>query len=233
MAGLRGMGQSTASQPVSTTAETLVSSTGSIAATILALSPTTGPAAPFVAAAAAIVGLLAKFGVGAGCGQACILSSDYANQAEASLSQNILAYFSIPAPRPLSSQQTALALFDEVWQDLVTQCSAASLGDPGKRCISDRQAGACTWKQTANSVLINIPGEPQAGECWNWFSGYRTPIADDPDVAEDSQATQVTTSMSSTGTSSSSASGSSSLSSGTLYLVGAALLAAFAFGGKN
>ena len=232
MASLRGLGQSNvfAGQPVSTIAETLTSSAGSIAATILALSPTTGPAAPFVAAAAAIVGLLAKFGVGAGCGQSCILSSNYANQAEAALSKNILAYFAIPAPRPLTSQQTALALFDQVWADLEQQCSAPSLGDPGRRCISDRQSGACTWKQTSTSILLGIPGEPQPGECWNWFSGYRDPIANDTDVASDEAATQITTSMSS-GTGGSSSTATSSM--GTFFLIGAAALLIGAFGGSD
>jgi hypothetical protein len=35
---------------------------------------------------------------------------------------------------------------------------------------------------------LAFPGEPQPGACWNWFSGYRDPIANDPDVVSDENA---------------------------------------------
>lgn len=178
--------------PVSTQVETAGAGLLGTAASILALSPTTGPLAPFVAAAAAIAGLLATLGIGSGCGQSCVLSSQYANQAEAALAQNIQSYFAIPAPRDPTSQQTAEALFMQVWNDLEQQCSNSALGAAGQRCISDRQAGACTWKQTSDSPLLAIPGEPQAGACWNWFNGYYDPIVNDPDVAVASATSDIT-----------------------------------------
>ena len=182
---LRGLGAAA----ISTELESAGASIGGTAAAILALSPATGPLAPFVAAGAAVVGLLAAMGVGSGCGQSCVLSSQYANQAEAALAQNIQAYFSIPAPRDSASQTAAENLYMQVWNDLQAQCGNPSLGSAGKKCISDRQAGACTWKQTTDSPLLSIPGEPQPGECWNWFSGYYQPIVNDPDVAPATVAT--------------------------------------------
>jgi hypothetical protein len=188
----RGLG-ATSTAPISTQLEAAGASLAGTAAGILALSPATGPLAPFVAGAAAIIGLLAAFGVGSGCGQSCVLSTQYANQAEAALAQNIQAYFSIPAPRTPAQQQAAESLFTQVWNDLEQQCSNPSLGAPGQRCISDRQSGACTWKQTTTSPLLSIPGEPQPGECWNWWSGYHDPIVNDPDVAAASVSSDVTT----------------------------------------
>lgn len=181
---LWGLGAAT-----STVIESTGASLAGTAAAILALSPATGPLAPFVAVAAAVLGLLATMGVGSGCGQSCVLSSQYANQAEAALQQNILAYFAQPAPRDPASQTAAESLYQQVSGDLTQQCSNASLGSAGQKCISDRQAGACTWKQTADSVLLGIPGEPQVGQCWNWDSGYYAPIVNDPDVAAASVAT--------------------------------------------
>lgn len=56
------------------------------------------------------------------------------------------------------SQQEALQNFDAVWGQVLASCGDPSLGDPGRRCISERQAG---------------------GE-WDWFARYRTPIATAP-----------------------------------------------------
>ena len=185
--------------PISTQLESAGAGTLGTAAAILALSPATGPFAPFVAGAAAIVGLLATLGVGSGCGQSCVLSSQYANQAEAALAQNIQSYFAIPAPRDPASQSAAEALFMQVWDDLEAQCSNPSLGTAGQKCISDRQAGACTWKQTTDSPLLDIPGDPQPGECWNWFNGYYQPIVSDPDVAATSPISDASSVLASVG----------------------------------
>jgi len=121
-----------------------------------------------------------------GCGPTCVATSGWANQAEPLLRQNILAYFSQPAPRSRSSQLAALQNFDAVWNTLRQQCGQPGTGDAGVRCISDRDDGACTWRQTSNSPLLGIPGEPQPGDCWNWKSGYRNPIAMDSQVVDDS-----------------------------------------------
>jgi hypothetical protein len=146
-------------------------------------------AGPIIGAAVGIVtGLITQLLAQTGCGVTCVETSQWANQAEPLLQQNIQAYFSQPAPRSQSSQAAALANFDNVWAKLQQLCGQSGTGNAGVRCISDRQEGACTWKQTSTSPLLSYPGEPQPGACWNWFNGYRDPIANDPDVTSDDQA---------------------------------------------
>jgi hypothetical protein len=113
-----------------------------------------------------------------------VLSTQYANQAEALLQQNIAAYFAIPAPRPLSARTAALANYQTLWSDFEQQCNNPALGSQGKTAISERQAGSCAWKQPASSVPPW--GTPAAGQCWNWDAGYRAPIANDTNVYDDS-----------------------------------------------
>lgn len=159
-----------------------------------ALATSTGIAAslavPIVGAALAGITIAAiKLIQNSGCGPTCIQASDYANQAEPLLRQNLNAYFALPKPRGQSAQQTALQNFDAIWAQAVKLWQEPALGNAGKRAISDRQSGACTWKQTANyGVDISAAGEPGIGECWNWFSGYRNPIQNDPNVTSDAQA---------------------------------------------
>ncbi len=113
-----------------------------------------------------------------GCGQTCIVAANDANKIEPLLQANLNGYFA--GPRTVASQQQALANFDQIWAALAEACGNPALGNAGKRCISDRQRGACVWRQTSAS---NIPGSVQPGECWNWFNGYRDPIANDPAVS--------------------------------------------------
>ncbi len=155
----------TSSAPTSTKIE------GSISSALAAAGSIPSPATPFLEAGAAIAGLLAKYGVGSGCGQSCVLSTQYANAAESALQQNYKAYFAIPAPRWTGYQQQALANFAAVWNDLVSQCSNPALGDAGKRCISDRQSGSCVWKNAD-------------GSCFNWWAGYHDPIANDTNTTD-------------------------------------------------
>jgi hypothetical protein len=158
-----------------------------LASVLVATGAVAGPVGAAIGAGISLVAtLIASFTQG--CGQTCIQTSDWANQAEALLLQNIQAYFAQPAPRSLSSQQAALANYNSIWQWLVTQCSGANLGSAGANCISDRQEGACTWQQTSTSPLLAYVqyGEPNTGACWNWYSGYYVPIANDPDVTDDS-----------------------------------------------
>ena len=115
---------------------------GTVGGTLLQIAPLTGPvAAPFVAIAGAVTELLAAIGIGRGCGQTCIVASQYANQAESLLQQNYNAYFSLSTPRPKSAQQLALSNFDQIWNGLVQLCSNPALSDAGKRCVSDRHRG--------------------------------------------------------------------------------------------
>lgn len=116
-----------------------------------------------------------------GCGQTCVVTSQWANQAAAQLQRVLDSYFAIPAPRTDSQKNAAVTAFNAVWDTLQQQCGQPGTGDAGKRCISDRQAGACTWKQKYAPVY---PGEPAIGECWNWFNGYLQPIQQDVTVPD-------------------------------------------------
>lgn len=157
---------------------------------LLTAAPYTGPAAPFVAVAGAAAEILGAIGIGQGCGQTCITATAYANQAEDVLRQNLNTYMAQPTPRYQSAQTAALNIFDTVWAGLVSvqACGNPMLGDAGKRCITDRQRGSC--KYTGSD-----------GKCWNWFVGYRDPIANDPNVVSDAAAagSSVTGALTSTG----------------------------------
>lgn len=174
------VGAATSNAPTSTKIET------SVGAALLTAAPFAGPAAPFLAVAGLAADLLAVLGVGSGCGQSCVLSSKYADQANQILQQNLDTYMALPIPRDPQAQVAALRIFDAIWGDLQQACSNPALGTAGKRCITDRQAGACTWKQTAQGGA-SYPGlVPAAGACWNWFNGYRDAIANDPNVGSSS-----------------------------------------------
>lgn len=142
-------------------------------------------AIPVVGAAIAGIALGIEAILHSGCGQTCIETSQWANQAEQLLEQNINAYFAIPAPRPQSVQQSALTNFNNVWNRLVQLCSQPGLGGAGRNCINDRRAGGCKWPATAPQY----PGQPAQGTCWNWWSGYHDPIANDTRTYNDSIAT--------------------------------------------
>lgn len=217
----RGLGSPTGSQYISAVGSGLETTGGLLAATGVGAIP-----GAIVAAAGALASIIASFGVGSGCGQTCIQSSNFANQANAALQQNIEAYFSLPTPRAMSAQAAALANFDQFWSWLTSSqaCGNPSLGAAGSRCISDRQSGACTWKQPASSVPPW--GTPPAGSCWNWFNGYRDPIANDTNVYDDSVAAQLASAVSGSGSASGSGSSTpSGLSNLVPLLIAGGLLA--------
>jgi len=140
-------------------------------------------AIPLVGAALAGVAIAVEALLNSGCGQTCIETSQWANQASAQLDKMMAQYFGVPAPRPQSLQTAALGIFNGIWQQLTQLCSQPNLGAAGQNCISDRQDGACKWK----ALAPQYPGEPAAGSCWNWFNAYYYPIANDPDVVPDAQ----------------------------------------------
>jgi hypothetical protein len=197
------------------TSSTIEASVGSALASAVPLS---GPAAPFVAIAAGIAELMATLGIGSGCGATCVQSSNFANQVQAPLEQNISTYFAITPPRPQSAQTAALAVFDTMWAQLQQACGNTALGAAGQRCITDRQAGACTWKQTADKVPPW--GTPPTGSCWNWFNGFRDPIANDPNVVPDAELATASGAASGTATGAAATAG---LSSSTWLLLAAGL----------
>lgn len=132
-----------------------------------------------IMAASAIISAIEN----SGCGQSCIITSDWANAAEKALAQNIAAYFALPVPRSTSNREAGKSNFMRVWNALGSQCQGTNT-TAGQRCITDRQDGACTWK----ALPPQYPGEPGVGECWNWWNAYYWPIANDPNVVDDSVA---------------------------------------------
>lgn len=159
-------------------ASSLAASGGVIGISAAALSA----AVPFIGPALMGATLLVQYLVAnSGCGQTCIETSQWANQAAAALQQVLDGYFALSAPRTKTQQALALANFDTIWAQLQQACGQPGTGNAGKRCISDRQRGACVWRQNQTP---GHPGEPAIGECWNWFNGYRDPIANDPVVPD-------------------------------------------------
>jgi len=92
-------------------------------------------------------------------------------QAERLLQQNLAAWQSLPpAQKNFATQSAALANFDATWAAVVQACTGTAVyGSAGQACVADRQAGACHYQPN--------------GQCWNWFVGYRDPIANDPQVS--------------------------------------------------
>jgi hypothetical protein len=146
----------------------------------------TAAAVPVIGAALVAATLLVTYLIkNSGCGITCVETSSWANQAAAALQKVMDAYFALPAPRTQAQQAVAIANFHAIWQQLEQLCGQPGTGNAGVRCISDRQAGACTWKQKYAPVY---PGQPNIGECWNWWNGYLQPIQQDPVVPDPSPA---------------------------------------------
>ena len=142
----------------------------------------TSAAVPVIGAALMGATMLVQYLVAnSGCGQTCIVTSQWANQAAAALQQVMDSYFALPSPRTQAQQAVAIANFQTIWNTLQQQCGQPGTGNAGVRCITDRQAGACTWKQ---KYAPTYPGQPNIGECWDWFNGYLAPIQQDPVVPD-------------------------------------------------
>jgi hypothetical protein len=203
-------------------------SIGTALLTAAALTPP--PANAILAAAGVIAEALAAFGVGAGCGDTCIKATAIVNQAEPAFLANVQQYHAGQI-----SQEQAQQTYINLWTAVQVACKAIP-GAAGQNCISDRAAGSCKWHQTDSSPLLAFPGEPQPGECWNWYLGYFGPLtvpALVPYVDPNAQASSATggDSLASFGA------GITSALAGipsSYYLVGAGLLLLVAAsGGKN
>lgn len=126
----------------------------------------TGPAAPFIMAAAALVQPLTK--IIRGCGQTCIDASKYADTAEQYIKQLHQSYFA-ELNRCKEAQVAALQYIDGVFAWLERGCSAVG-GNAGRNCISERlvKGGSAPWCPTGTGC--------------DWITLYRDPIANDPQV---------------------------------------------------
>lgn len=100
-----------------------------------------------------------------------IATTQIVNQAETFLQQNLSAWQSLPPQeKTIATQQVALQNFDNVWAQVVQACTTGGYGSAGINCVTDREQGACHYQNN--------------GQCWNWFVGYRDPIANDPQVGQ-------------------------------------------------
>jgi len=170
-----------------TTATTLLSTIGVVSAATV----------PLIGAVVAAGTVLANLLINAfsGCGQSCTLTSEEANQIEQALQQNLSAYLAIPnGERTKSIQAAALANFDNTWAQLVQYCGNPSFGSAGQRCVTDREQGSCAYKTSPGGWTKDSSGNwsyhgagpnGSGSTCWNWFVGYRDPIANDPAVVPD------------------------------------------------
>lgn len=155
ISGISGLGD----MPGNVIIGTVGASAGGMFASIAPLLGIAGPWGLAIGGVVAgITSLLGAFGVGSGCGQTCVYASGVVDQLEPYLKQNVDNWKALaPQDKTLVRQQQALQVFNFVWSQVTQACSAPSLGDAGKRCISDRQRGGK----------------------WDWFSYYYDPIAND------------------------------------------------------
>ncbi len=132
-----------------------------VGTTIMASAPLAGPAAPVVVVVGALVALGSTIAgaihVGEGCGPTCVQATELVNQIEPVMLANVKAY-----QANNYDQATGLNNYNQLWTTVLQGCGAIP-GAAGANCVSDRQAGACKWKD-AN------------GECWNWDIGYKQPL---------------------------------------------------------
>jgi len=188
---------SIAAQGVATTATILSSlsiastvAAGGVAAeaTVLGISAAVVPVIGAAIAGIVAVGI-AVANMFKGCGQTCIAATNIANQVGDELAKNVDHYTSSPI-RFASMQAAALNVFDTAWAALVQACNNPQLQAAGQRCITDRQRGACVWKASPGGWnpdgTYTMWGPAGSGtSCWNWFTGMRDPIANDPFVQPD------------------------------------------------
>jgi hypothetical protein len=128
---------------------------------------------PFSKAALLVAaGLTHVFGqLFSGCGQSCIEATRIVDEIGPYLEQLKNEYVNATVRTP-AMQKQALEIFDSTWAKLVELCSDPSLGDAGRRCISERQRGG------------SAPWCPTGTGC-DYFTLYRDPIANTPPNAAD------------------------------------------------
>lgn len=83
------------------------------------------------------------------------------DQAEKLMQQNLAAWQA--SDKYASEQAQAIKNFNDIWSQVVAACNQQQYGDPGQRCIHDRERGGR----------------------WPWPEYYLDPIANDPDVQPD------------------------------------------------
>ena len=138
------------------------------AATAMAIGAATGPVGAAIGAAvAASIKIAQALHIGYGCGPTCVQATQLVNDAEPLFRNNVALY-----EGGQIDQATAQYNYSQLWDAVVRSCGAID-GDAGKKCVTDRQAGSCKYKQIAEP---KYPGEPKLGECWNWDAAYHQPL---------------------------------------------------------
>jgi len=140
-----------------------------------------GPAGVFAGAIMAAVGSLTMLIGGLFAPDLTkIQATHIVDQIEAQALKPMLASWQAMPPegKTRSMQAGLLQTFDEAWDAVMKACSNPALGTAGQACISDRARGSCHWTMQGQT-----PGVP--GNCGNWFTWYRDPIANDPNVIPD------------------------------------------------
>lgn len=184
---------------------------GAAAGTLAAVAPFTGPAAPFLLAAAALVGPIAN--LFHGCGATCTQATRIINEATAAANKLRDQY--LAQPIHYKSTQVATLQYLNQLMDYVRQaCGSTSLGAAGQRCVHENldRGAVSAW----------CP----AGGC-GWPEKIIDPVANDPNVVPDpSPVSQVGSALSSIFGGGSAAPGSLSMSD---LLIPALLLGAAVF----
>lgn len=147
------------------------------ASTLATVAAGSGPAAPFILAAAAIAELGAAIAsMFHGCGSSCVLATHIVDDQWGPAVQAIsAAYWHTPAPRPRSFQQSTLQQLEDAFNWLRQACGDPTLGDAGKRCISERvvRGGTAPWCPSADHKGCDA------------YTTIYDPIANDPDIVDD------------------------------------------------
>jgi len=154
---------------------------GGVAGALAVVAPFTGPAAPFIAAAAGLIAVLTPV-FNRGCGPTCTQATAIANQAADALVEVERRYWAQPV-RTEASRLAALGLIDDVIAQLQRMCGNPALGDAGRRCISERivRGGSAPWCPTGTGC--------------DWFTVHRDPIANDTGVVGDGGGSTVLSSV--------------------------------------
>lgn len=125
---------------------------------------------PVIGTAIAAVGTVVGLFLNRASQRQKVATTQVVNEAEPLLQQNLSAWQH--SGKTQSEQALSLSYFDKVWQAVYQRCSDPAMGDAGQRCIHEREAGGAA------------PWCPSSTGC-DWFTLYRNPIANDPDVIPD------------------------------------------------
>lgn len=132
---------------------------GSVVGGLMAAAPFTGPAAPFVLAAASLIGPVAS--MFKGCGQTCTQATTIANNAAAA-AQSLLERWNATPVKYRSIQKAYLAAQQDVWNYLEGSCRKIG-GQGGAQCVADRQRGGK----------------------YDFFIHFVDPVANETDIVDD------------------------------------------------